>query len=107
MVPWYPQGIGSRTPRDAQVPYIKWPRTMQTAGSAPGDFHLQIENTVLDPQLAESVDAKPRDTEGRPPTYWKESVREWTREVQGSQGSTECAHEAHLKLTCYMPTVSQ
>lgn len=67
-MPWYPWGIGPRTPAytksvDAHVSYIKWHSDNAYSWHyAPVDSPLWIENTVLDLQLVESMDVKPEDT---------------------------------------------
>lgn len=42
------------------------------------DFQLQIKNTISNPQLVESVDAKSGDVEGLSDIYWKTSAHEGT-----------------------------
>lgn len=47
----------------AQVTYIKWWRTMHIVSPLHPRFLLWTENTVFNPWLVESTDAKPEDME--------------------------------------------
>ena len=63
MLPQYPEGIGSRTLVDtqipsAQVPYIKWCRTIYCQPAASADSQPWVKNTAFHPQLVESTKVK-------------------------------------------------
>lgn len=62
--PWG-KALAPQAPKsaDIQVKCHRWMHTLLAPTSA--DPQTQIQNTVFDPQLAESTDVKPMDTEGR------------------------------------------
>ena len=63
---------------------------MHTVGPPHLRCQTAIKNTGFDPQLAESMDTKPRDTKSQLYIYFKKSAYKWTRAIQNHivQGST-------------------
>lgn len=83
---------------------------MQTAGSASGDFHLQIKNTVLNPRLAEFVDVKPGVRRVDHLVIDKSPCVSGPVKFKAFKGRLNVHvtnYVAHFKLTRYLPTVSQ
>lgn len=96
---WFPESPQIPKSKDAQVPYIK--NGKNSAFSCPSgstDSQPQFENTLCNPLLVESMDAKPGDTEGQLCFYLNKSACKWTHEVQthAVQGSTVFTHGTHI-----------